>query len=126
MNPKDRLATWALPLALVLSMLGSVIAIGLAAKAWSEANHVDEVVRLARATISANEQLRNKAFLSKEKVCSETNQGQACEDLFRRLATNITAEQRLRLACDVLAALKQVPVVVRLRMASDCPAPLHR
>ena len=35
------------------------------------------------------------------KVCSDMNRGQACRDLFDRLATSISDEQRARLACVV-------------------------
>lgn len=45
-----------------------------------------------------------------EKVCSDTNQGQACRDLFNRLRNNITDAQRFQLACMVLDQTKQKEV----------------
>ena len=43
--------------------------------------------------------------LKKEKVCTDSNRGEACRDLFNRLATSISEEQRFRLACVVLHAI---------------------
>jgi hypothetical protein len=49
------------------------------------------------------------ARLKTAKVCSDTNRGQACIDLFNRLARSITEAQRDRLACVVFQHAKVKP-----------------
>jgi hypothetical protein len=74
-------------------------------------NAADHALKVALgASIVVNE-------LKKEKVCSETNQGEACRDLFDRLANNITDAQRLRLACVVLNAQGKAETMAEL----NCP-----
>lgn len=50
----------------------------------------------------SNENQQVLTQLKSEKVCSESNRGEACRDLFNRLATSISEKQRLRLACVIL------------------------
>ena len=59
----------------------------------------------ARSEVQAHEEVINQ--FRAEKVCSDTNQGQACRDLFNRLRNNITDEQRFQLACMVLDQTQQ-------------------
>ena len=49
------------------------------------------------------------ARLRTAKVCSDMNRGAACRDLFDRLATSISDEQRARLACVVFQYAKVEP-----------------
>jgi hypothetical protein len=67
------------------------------------------------------EQVRR--LLVSEKVCSLSNQGEACRALFNRLAVNLSEAQRFRLACDVLAPL-DIPDAVRWAREADCPPPI--
>jgi CHASE1-domain containing sensor protein len=39
--------------------------------------------------------------IRKERVCTESNRGDPCRALFQRLAEDLSAEQRLALACEV-------------------------
>lgn len=55
-----------------------------------------------------------------ESICTRTNQGEACRDLFTRLATSITTDQRRRLGCQALAGLLPNPTVEKIRKDSDC------
>jgi hypothetical protein len=78
-----------------------------------------------------NEQTRHNArdiqqiqqLLVTEKVCSLSNQGDACRALFDRLAVNLSEAQRFRLACDVLAPL-DIPDAVRWAREAECPPPI--
>jgi hypothetical protein len=58
-----------------------------------------------------------------EQVCSATNQGDACRELFDRLARSITPEQRYRLGCNTLAGLLPNRDAARMRRLSHCPPP---
>lgn len=58
--------------------------------------------------------------LVNQKVCTDSHP-EACPALFDRLANTLTAGQRRRLACDVLAAMKQEPIIWKLRKDSECP-----
>lgn len=51
------------------------------------------------------------ARLRTAKVCSDVNRGQACRDLFDRLATSISDEQRERLACVVFQSAGVKPAI---------------
>ena len=55
-----------------------------------------------------------------DKVCSLSNQGKACIDLFERLQRNITQEQQEQLACGVLETLN-IPEADAWRRRADCP-----
>jgi hypothetical protein len=72
---------------------------------------------------NAKEVRQIKAVLFSEKVCSDTNRGQACRDLFNRLASSLSPDQRFRLGCDVLAALNLAELDT-LRRQAKCPPPL--
>lgn len=76
-------------------------------------------------TLNANSSdiARIKRVFVAEKVCSLSNQGQACRDLFDRLAINLSPNQRYRLACDVLAALETQEAIM-MRVAAKCPPPI--
>lgn len=61
--------------------------------------------------------------LRNEQVCSLSNQGDACRDLFDRLAKSITPTQRYRLGCQALGGLLPNKQVTKIRKVSHCPAP---
>jgi hypothetical protein len=64
-----------------------------------------------------------RQLLVAEKVCSVSNQGDACRALFDRLAIHLSEAQRFRLACDVLAPL-DIPDAVRWAREAECPPPI--
>lgn len=52
--------------------------------------------------------------IKSEHVCSKTNQGMACQELFNRLVNNVTPAQRLLLACFVAYDLKRPDLASKL------------
>lgn len=81
-----RLELWAMCL-----MIAVTVAIGLAlVNEWN--NQAQSAANKAEAAVTL-QTLRN------EKVCSDTNQGQACRDLFTRLVNNVSPDQKRQLAC---------------------------
>lgn len=60
----------------------------------------------AHATRTRNFVENFKLSLQLEKVCTESNRGDPCRALFQRLAEDISAEQRLALACEVARNLQ--------------------
>lgn len=78
-------------------------------------NHAEERInRNAEIAIAAqvkaaraDELVSNfKLRLEAEKVCSESNRGDACRALFQRLAEDLSAQQRRDLACSVAKELQ--------------------
>lgn len=67
--------------------------------------------------VSAEKKARISQELAKEKVCSETNQGEACRDLFQRLRNNISNTQRFQLACVILDQTQQTDIFKKI----GCP-----
>lgn len=63
---------------------------------------------------------RFKRAFQADKVCSLSNQGKACVDLFERLKHNITAEQKREAACAVLDEL-DIPEADALYKKAECP-----
>ena len=47
-----------------------------------------------------------QARIRAEKVCTESNRGDPCRSLFQRLAEDLSAQQRLALACEVARNLQ--------------------
>ncbi len=47
-----------------------------------------------------------QARIHAEKVCTESNRGDPCRALFQRLSEDLSAEQRLALACEVARNLQ--------------------
>lgn len=100
---------------LAVLMLGvGVLAIGFGTLNERAASNRD-LIEQNQAHLDAIE----RAFVT-QKVCTDIHR-EACPALFDRLAESLTAGQRLRLACDVMAALKQDPVIRRIRGESHCP-----
>ena len=79
-------------------------------------NASDHALRVA---VEASKQAEINRVFVKEKVCSDTNQGEPCRDLFERLANNLSKEQRFRLACLVLYETKEYQRHAEL----GCPPP---
>ena len=61
-----------------------------------------------------------KRAFQADKVCSLSNQGKACVDLFERLRHNITDEQKKLAACSVLDEL-DIPEADAWRRKAGCP-----
>lgn len=84
---------------LLIIYIAILIVTGLAMFAMftaADAAHDQAEIANARARV---------ALLQREQVCSLSNQGLPCRDLFRRLASSITDAQRRELACTVITFL---------------------
>jgi hypothetical protein len=74
-------------------------------------------VTISRYAEHSQQQIEEvQAVLDKQKVCGDTSQ-QFCQDLFERLAENISREQQVELACAVaeFTTAEIIPTV-------ECPA----
>lgn len=103
-----------------LQIVGSfltLIAVAIIITVWND-HRIDQaekrIIRNTNLAISANvkaaraeEFVKNfRERLSSEKVCSESNRGDACRALFQRLAEDLSPQQRRDLACAVADELK--------------------
>jgi hypothetical protein len=77
---------------------------------------------LVVGTVALSNRLDSLA-IQREKVCAEHNQGQACRDLFTRLANNISPGQRRELACAVFEVFASRAQTERLVRDYRCPRP---
>lgn len=80
----------------------------------------EEALRIA---VEANDVAHS---LKEEKICSETNQGQACRDLFNRLSDNISEYQRLRFTCVTLKVQGETETMKRINCPVIPPAKVKR
>lgn len=74
--------------------------------------HTEEAQQAAAVALSRS--------VEEQKICSASNLGEACRDLFERLARSISDEQRHELACAVVLALTPTPALQAIRRASKC------
>jgi hypothetical protein len=72
-----------------------------------------------RVDANAQDIQRFKRAFQADKVCSLSNQGKACIDLFERLARNVTEDQQKRAACTVLEELN-IPEADVWRRKANC------
>ena len=86
--------------------------------------------RALKIAVSANRKATSTeefiSSLKKEKVCSETNQGQACRDLFDRLSGNISEAQRLKFTCVTLKVQGETETMKRINCPVIPPAKVKR
>lgn len=75
----------------------------------------DRTARAAAMAVRIAEQTQRRTLV-RERVCSQTNQGAACRALFDRLANAATPDQKRRLACEAVHALRERPP-----KAAHCP-----
>jgi len=89
----------------------------------ANSHRIDDIEVLSNRTSDQARRALVATALVREKVCSLSNQGDACRSLFDRLARNLSPAQRKRLGCDVIAVLKG-PGIHEIRKASRCPKPI--
>ena len=59
----------------------------------------------------------HRQFIQRERICSDTNQGDACRELYERIERSLTLDQRHRRVCLLIATLVEDPGVARVYKA---------
>lgn len=88
----------------ILAAFVALFVIAIAVAVWNN-QRIDRAERRIRITQQMTAKLTFESRLHAERVCSNSNRGQACRDLFQRLAEDISPTQRRELACTVAAIL---------------------